>query len=262
MGRSKLENDMSEALLVDRAASVVKLTLNRPEKHNALDVPTMCDVAEVIERLAEDRAIRVLVLTGAGGRSFCSGADLSGVGDQWPWDDDPLSRLSNALEHFPGATVCALNGSVYGGGTDVAMACDFRIGQTGQRMFIPPARFGIHYQISGLRRAVGRIGLGPAKRLYLAGETFDASEMKRVGFLDHLVEPAEFDAFVAGYVAEIAGMAPLAVRGMKSVLNAVARGDLDEEKALLGVHACIDSEDFKEGQRAIAERRKPVFQGR
>lgn len=253
---------MSEALLVAREGAVITLTLNRPDKHNALDVPAMRSLAATIEELADDRDVRVLVLTGTGERTFCSGADLSGVGDQWPWDDDPLSRLSNALERFPAPTVCALNGSVYGGGTDLAMACDFRIGQSGQRMFIPPARFGIHYQISGLRRAVGRIGLGPAKRLYLAGETFDDAEMLRVGFLDHLLAPADYAGFLADYVAEIAGMAPLAVRGMKSVLNAIARGDLDEAEALKGVRACIGSEDFREGQRAIAERRKPDFKGR
>lgn len=253
---------MSEALLVRRDGHVITLTLNRPEKHNALDVATMRAMAETIEELAENGEARALVLTGAGAKTFCAGADLSGVGEKWPWHDDPLSRLSNALERIPCPTVCALNGSVYGGGTDLAMACDFRIGQHGQRMFIPPARLGVHYQISGLRRAVGRIGLGPAKRLYLGGETFDAEEMQRVGFLDHLLAPADFETFVAGYVNEIAGMAPLALRGMKSVLNGLARGDLDEEEAMKGVWACIGSDDFKEGQRAVAERRKPVFEGK
>lgn len=249
-------------LLLAHVGQVATLTLNRPDKHNALDVTAMGAVADAIAGLADDPDLRVLVVTGAGDRTFCAGADLSNVGGDYPWSKDPLSRLCNSLEDFPRPTLCALNGSVYGGGTDIAMACDFRLGQTGQRMFIPPARFGIHYQISGLRRAVERIGLSAAKRLYLGGETFDDQEMLRVGFLDHLIAPEDFDARVQAYVAEVAGMAPLAVKGMKYVLNALARGDLDENRAREGVLACIRSEDLREGQAAIAGKRKPIYQGK
>ncbi len=253
---------MSEPLLVARDGDVVTLTLNQPEKHNALDVPGMSRVADKVQELAKDSSLRVLVITGAGSKTFCAGADLSNVDDSYPWADDPLSRLCNSVEDFPCATLCALNGSVYGGGTDLALACDIRIGQTGQRMFIPPARFGIHYQITGLRRALERVGLNAAKRLYLGGETFGADEMLRCGFIDHLVAPDVFQDRVDAYVAEMAGMAPLAVRGMKYVMNALARGDLDPARAREGVKACIFSEDFREGQRAIAEKRKPVYQGK
>ena len=103
--------------------------------------------------------------------------------------------------------------------------------------------------------------MSAAKRLYLAGETFDASEMKACGFLDHVIEPERHDGFVADYVAELAGMAPLAVRGMKYVLNASARGNLDHAKAMEGVRECFTSADFMEGRAAIAGKRKPVFTG-
>ncbi|WP_416897566.1 MAG: enoyl-CoA hydratase/isomerase family protein [Minwuia sp.] len=252
---------MTDTLELSRDGHVARLKLNRPEKHNALDIPGMRRLGDAVEELAADGSLRVLVLTGAGPKTFCAGADLSNVGDDWPWEDDPLSRITDLLEDFPCATVCALNGSVYGGGTDLALACDFRIGQTGQRCFIPPARLGVHYQVSGLRRAVERIGLNAAKRLYLGGETFDAAEMLRVGFVDHLVAPEEFESRVEAYVAEVAGMAPLAIRGMKYVLNAVARGRLDPARARRGVEACVRSADFREGQRAVAEKRKPVFRG-
>jgi enoyl-CoA hydratase len=253
---------MNEPLIVRRAGPVVTLTLNQPEKHHALDVPAMRRLAGVIEELSDDDSLRVLVLTATGQKTFCAGADLSNVGDDYPWRDDPLTGVTDRLEDFPCATVCALNGSVYGGGTDLALACDFRIGQHSQRTFIPPARFGIHYQVSGMRRAVERIGLNASKRLYLAGESFDSDEMLRVGFVDHLKHAEEFEAFVDAYVSEIAGMAPLAVRGMKYVLNAVARDDLDRSRALDNVKACVTSEDFREGQRAIVEKRKPVFRGK
>lgn len=253
---------MTEPLILSRDGPVVTVTLNQPEKHHALDIPAMRRLAGVIEELAADDSIRVLLLTATGQKTFCAGADLSNVGDDYPWQDDPLTGITDRLEDFPCVTVCALNGSVYGGGTDLALACDFRIGQHGQRTFIPPARFGIHYQVSGMRRAVERIGLNASKRLYLAGETFDSNEMLRVGFVDHLTAGDEFSSFVDGYVTEIAGMAPLAVKGMKYVLNAVARNDLDRSRALRNVRACVESEDFREGQRAIAEKRKPAFRGR
>jgi len=253
---------MTETLLIRREGPVVTLTLNEPGKHNALDISAMRRLAGVLDDLAGEAGLRVLVLTGAGERTFCSGADLGNVDGDYPWKDDPLSGVTDRLEDFPCLTLCALNGSVYGGGTDLALACDFRIAQTGQRCFIPPARFGIHYQISGLRRAVERIGLNAAKRLYLAGETFGDAEMLRTGFVDHLLPPEEFDAFVESYVRELAGMAPLAVRGMKYVLNATARDTLDVDRALAGVRACVESEDFREGQRSIREKRKPVFEGK
>lgn len=251
-----------DPLLITREGGVVTLRLNQPEKHNALDIAAMHRLAEALAELEKDASVRVLVLTGTGPKTFCAGADLTGVDGTYPWWENPLDTLCTRLEGLPFATVCALNGSVYGGGTDLALGCDFRIGQTGQRMFIPPARFGIHYQINGLRRAQERIGLGAAKRLYLAGETFDAEEMKHCAFLDHVVAPEAYEQFLADYVAELAGMAPLSVRGMKYVLNASARGNLDYAKAMIGVRECFTSEDFAEGGAAIAEKRKPVFRGK
>jgi enoyl-CoA hydratase len=253
---------MTEPLIVRWDGPVVTLTLNQPEKHHALDIPAMRQLAGVVEQLSTDSSLRVLVLTATGKKTFCAGADLSNVDGDYPWKEDPLTGITDRIEDFPCPTVCALNGSVYGGGTDLALACDFRIGQHGQRTFIPPARFGIHYQINGLRRAVERIGLNASKRLYLAGETFGSDEMLRTGFVDHLVPPEDHASFVEAYVTEIAGMAPLAVKGMKYVLNAVARDDLDKQTALQNVKACINSLDFREGQRAIAEKRKPVFEGK
>lgn len=253
---------MADSLLIETLGSVVRLVLNQPEKHNSLDLEAMQTLGAALQALEERDDVRVLVLTGAGSKTFCAGADLGRVDENYPWRENPLDTVSNRLEALPFLTVCALNGSVYGGGTDLALACDFRIGQTTARTFIPPARFGIHYPINGLRRAVERIGLGPAKRLYLAGETFDADEMKRVGFLDHVLEPEAYDGFVERYVTELAGMAPLSVSGMKYALNAIARGDLDEGRALENVRACFTSADFREGRAALAEKRKPVFTGR
>ena len=119
--------------------------------------------------------LRALVLTGRG-RSFCAGAALGDVGGA-DWTDNPLTRLCDALEAFPLPTVAGLNGGVYGGGVELALACDFRVGVTGMRAFVPPARLGIHYEPAGIARAIDRLGSQAARRLFLLAETFDAEAL-------------------------------------------------------------------------------------
>lgn len=252
---------MATGHILEIAGPHASLTLNRPERHNALDLEDLRALAETIGNLAADPGVRVLVLTGAGERSFCSGVNLGQVGAA-DWRDNPLERLTDMIEELPFATLCALNGGVYGGGSDLALACDFRIGVEGMRCFVPPARLGIHYHVGGLRRAVAKLGLGPAKRMLLAAETFDDRELHRLQFLDRLLPRAAFRDGVAAFAGELAGMAPLAYAGMKRALSGLALGDLDEAAARRAAQECWQSEDFREGQRALAEKRAPVFQGR
>ncbi|MCW5730232.1 MAG: enoyl-CoA hydratase/isomerase family protein [Alphaproteobacteria bacterium] len=252
---------MPSGHILEIAGAHASLTLNRPERHNALDLDDLADLARSLAELATRPDIRVLVLTGAGQRSFCSGVNLGQVAEA-DWRDNPLERLTDLIEKLPFATLCALNGGVYGGGSDLALACDFRVGIAGMRCFVPPARLGIHYHVGGLRRAVAKLGLGSAKRMFLAAETFDDRELLRLQFLDRLLPAAEFEAGIAAFAADLAGMAPLAYAGMKRTLTGLALGGLDEAAARRDAQACWASEDFREGQRALAEKRAPVFQGR
>ena len=146
--------------------------------------------------------LRALVLTGRG-RSFCAGAALGDVAGA-DWSDNPLTRLCDALEAFPAPTVAGLNGGAYGGGVELALACDFRVGVTGMRAFAPPARLGIHYEPAGIRRAIDRLGSQAARRLFLLAETFDAEALLALGFLDHLVAPDALEAKVADHAEGLA----------------------------------------------------------
>ena len=148
------------------------------------------------------------------------------------------------------------------GGTDLALACDFRLGAQGIKCFIPPARLGIQYHPHGLKRAVSRLGLGPAKRLFLATETFDDAEMLRTHFVDWLVAPEELGNRTEAIATTLAGLAPLAVRGMKKSLNEIAAGLLDERAARDRAAASFRTEDFREGRQAMAEKRPARFTGR
>jgi enoyl-CoA hydratase/carnithine racemase len=239
---------------------VARITLDRPEAHNALDRPAIAELLVLLEDWAIRDDLRALVLTGRG-RSFCAGVAFGDVAGA-DWTDNPLTRLCDTLEAFPLPTVAGLNGGVYGGGVELALACDFRVGVTGMHAFVPPARLGIHYEPAGIARAIDRLGSQAARRLFLLAESFDAEALLALGFLDHLVAPEALDARVAETAATLAGLAPLAVQGMKRTIVELSAGRLDTDAARARVATCFASADHAEGLAAWAERRAPVFRSR
>ena len=169
--------------------------------------------------------------------------------------------MVDAVERLPQPTIARLNGGVYGGATDLALACDFRIGVRGMRAAMPAARLGLHYYRSGIRRYVSRLGLDQAKRMFLAGETIAAEELLRIGFLTGLADATELDAKVQQLAATLAANAPLAVQGMKLALNALARGEWDDKAFTAWADVALGSQDLREGIAAQLERRLPNFKG-
>jgi len=239
---------------------VATLCLNRPRHLNRLHREDLLALLGHFERLAADPAPRALVLTGSG-RVFCAGFNL----DELEGASDPrlFERTVDALEALPLPTIARLNGSVYGGATDLALACDWRIGVAGMELRMPAARLGLHYYPNGLRRYVSRLGLGAAKRLFLLAESVGADELLRIGYLDTLVaDAAALDAEVARLAALLAANAPLAVRGMKASLDEIARGEFDPALLRTREAECAASADLREGVAAFAERRAPRFAGR
>jgi enoyl-CoA hydratase/carnithine racemase len=242
------------------------LTLSRPERHNALGVDDIEAFVRVLDHIDALPDIRVLVVTGSGDKTFCAGFALDEVGvrdrEVRAAGKSPFEALTDRLERMRVPTICALNGSVYGGGGELALCCDFRIGIKGMRMFVPPARLGIHYPPIGLRRYIERLGLSVAKRVLVGCETFDDAELHRIGFLDHLVAPSELHARVDAMAGDLAALAPLSVQSMKATLNEIARGTMDPQIAAERVTLCGRSADHQEALAARREKRKPVFTGR
>ena len=252
------------------------ITLNRPAQHNRLHVEDLLALQRHFQTLAADATVKLLVLTGSG-RSFCSGFhigefDAGGDGAAAGAADSGVNAASagprlfeqtvDALEALAVPTVCRLNGSVYGGATDLALACDFRVGVAAMALRMPAARLGLHYYPNGLRRYVSRLGLATAKRLFLLAEAVPAAELLALGYLDRLAAPDQLDAEVQAIADALAAGAPLALRGMKASLNEIARGGFDlpalrEREAL-----CASSADLQEGKAAFAEKRAPRFVGR
>lgn len=239
---------------------VGRITLNRPEAHNALDRVAMLAMTELLDDWAARDGLRALTLTGTG-RSFCSGAALGDVAGT-DWSDNPLTRLCDTLEAFPAPTIAALNGGAYGAGVELALACDFRVGVPGMRAVVPPAELGIHYEPAGIRRAIDRLGSQVARRMFLLAESFDAEALLAIGFLDHLVAADALAAKADALAGTAAGLAPLAVRGMKRTIVELTRGALDAEAARARIAACFASADHAEGLAAKREKRRPVFSGR
>ena len=210
--------------------------LNRPTRHNCIGPQDIEAFQHILSRVEKDKTVRVLVLTGVG-RTFCAGYDLHSLALGNPHanrnkaldDAYAFTQLVNRLETFRTPTICGLNGPVYGGGSDLALACDFRLGVRRATMVIPVSRLGVHYYHGGLVRLATRLGLGASKRLLLLGQPIDAEEMLRIGFLDEVVTTLQKLRQRMDALADlIAGApAPAILAGMKRDLNRIAKGDID-----------------------------------
>ncbi|GLS98396.1 3-hydroxybutyryl-CoA dehydratase [Piscinibacter gummiphilus] len=248
------------APLVTIDGPVATVRLNRPAVHNRLEPADVVFLRRTLAELNDNAAVRVLVLTGTG-KSFCSGFDLNALGGG---TRDPLvdfQALADEVETARPVTIARLNGPVYGGATDLALACDFRIGVDTARMFMPAAKFGLQYYPHGLRRWVTRLGLAASKSLFLTGRTIEAVEMLRIGFLDEVVPAAGLDGAVAHLVGQLGAMAPKVLEGTKRVLNDVARQQFDDAVARTLHKQSLASRDMREALAARAEGRAPVFTG-
>jgi len=241
------------------ADGVAMLRLNRPQHMNRLHREDLHALQRHFEQLRRDPSPRVLVLA-ATGPVFCAGYHIGEI--DGPADPFLFEQTVDAFESLPMPTIARLHGGVYGGATDLALACDFRIGVDGMVLRMSAARLGLHYYPSGLRRYVSRLGLTAAKRLFLLAQDMASDELQRIGYLDALVEPAALDAEVERFCAMLAANAPLAVRGMKQSLNEIARCEYELARIREREGACATSDDLREGLAAFASKRPPKFSGR
>jgi enoyl-CoA hydratase/carnithine racemase len=242
--------DGPPALEIADATATIRLC--RPAAHNRIDPD---DIGVLVGRLGEIAArsdLRIVVITGTGDTTFSSGYTIDAILDRL---NRSFEDLLDTLEHFPLPTICALNGSVYGGATDLALCCDFRIGVRGSRMFMPAARFGLHYYPGGLRRYVAALGLTQAKRLFLTAQTLDAEEMLRIGFLTELVGRRVLNAKVAEYIDALRECEPASVKSMKQQLNAIGAGDLAAAQSRSNYEASLKSAELRRRLAAVAKRR-------
>ena len=246
---------------LDGARATIRL--NRPRHLNRLQPEDLDALLKLFDRIEADSTIRALVLTGTG-RAFSAGYDLGSIAERAANAKEQTAGSAfevvvNRLEDLAVPTICRINGGVYGGSTDLALACDFRIGVDTCEMFMPAARLGLHYYKSGIRRYVSRLGLDNAKKLFLTAEKIGAAEMLRIGYLTAMVPTEALDQEVDRLAAILAGNAPAAMRGMKRTINEFARGQLDEAAADRRHRDSMRSAEITEGIKAFAEKRPPKF---
>lgn len=260
-------------LLVDEPApGVVRLTISNVEKRNALDHPILDAItATLAEHSGPEGVIRCLVLTGAGGM-FSAGYDIGEI-PEGEFEEQaerlvahPFTEAIEALEAFPWPTLAALPGHTIGGGLELALTCDIRVAQEGIKLGMPPAKLGLVYSHTGLRRFIDAIGAAHTRELFLLGKYIDASTALSWGLVNRVAAAADLEAVTAELAGELADNSPLAQLGNKRVIAALLRaeGQLEEdvERELIELRrASFASADMREGMRAFAQRRAPEWRG-
>ncbi len=254
--------------MTEREDGVAIVTLNRPEKRNAMSLAMWRDMATLFQDLARDASVRAAILTGAGG-TFCAGADISEFprvrrnAEEGAIYDVAVDSCSEAIMEFPKPTIAAISGFCVGGGCGLALACDFRVADRTAQVGIPAARLGIVYAVRDTRNLLNAVGLAQAKRILFSGERFGAEEALRIGFAQELVDGAALDGARA-MAGRFARNAPLSMAGAKLTLRGLTGGDgaVDRTAIAAATQRALDSADYRNAVAAFAARREPVFEGR
>ncbi|MCG8558499.1 MAG: enoyl-CoA hydratase-related protein [Hyphomicrobiales bacterium] len=261
-------DDRLKVTVTDAGLCLVRI--DQPRRRNALTLAMWQGLTQVFARASEAPEVRSVVLTGEGGH-FCAGADISEF-DAVRYDsqsaahyDAENDRAVAAIRDCPKPVIAAMSGAAVGGGLSLALACDFRVADATLTAGIPAARLGLVYSLVDCTLLHTRLGVTRAKEILFSGRLFGLEDAVRLGLVDRVAGAAE-DALQAAtaFAAEFEASAPLSVRGHKAIFQAMEAGEVEARREELEalISAAFDSDDYREGRRAFAERRDPVFTGR
>ncbi|MGE0061522.1 MAG: enoyl-CoA hydratase [Xanthobacteraceae bacterium] len=259
----------TDKMLSRKEGAVGYLTFNNPERHNAVSLEMWEAASGYLEEFKNDKAIRVVVVTGAGGKAFVSGADISKF-EQERSSQEGIDRYNEAVDHannafynFPKPLIAMIRGYCIGGGFGLALCCDMRICTEGSKFGVPAAKLGLGYRYDGLKKLVDLIGPSYAKEVFFTARQFTAQEAQMMGFVNRVVPDGELESYVKDYADTIAANAPLTVDSIKFIVAQALKDPADRDLKTCEemVQACFASGDYTEGRKAFMEKRKPKFTG-
>lgn len=262
--------EVTKKLIVKKNDGVGYLSLNQPEKHNAISYEMWLGIAQAIADFEADDDIRVIVLSGEGGAAFSSGADISQFESQRQSAenikvyDGAAGRAQDSLTKISKPTISQIAGYCIGGGLATALCCDLRFASDDSKFGIPAAKLGLGYGYHGLKALVQLVGPIRAKEIMFTARQFDAMEAYDMGLVNRVLNRGELDNFVNEYTQIISENAPLTIKACKRIIDEIGKDADDRDLDLCQrlVADCFASEDYKEGRRAFMEKRKPKFRGR
>ena len=259
----------SEKMISRKEDGVGWLILNNPERHNAVSLEMWEAALEIMADFAADPSVRVMIVTGAGGKAFASGADISKFKDERQEAaavahyQATTQKAYAALQAMAIPTIAMIRGYCIGGGTAIAVCCDIRVCTENAKFGIPAARLGLGYGLARAQPLVDLVGPAFAKEMFFTARQFDAREAEKMGLVNRVVADDQLETAVGEMARAIAANAPLTVRCTKLVVGEALKdaSERDVAAADRAVEACCASNDYREGQAAFMEKRKPVFTG-